>query len=213
MLKLTCKASTDLDATQLRCYNRVVDGITHSVPRGISREVRGNAWVVKVIKNKQNVLLARFTDASFGGTRKALESAIIHLTHSGHAWQASDVLQLDERATVHWRKRSGVGLCAVAYVMSNKPGRGETFFISTYKRVESGRGMEKLRAKLIETRACSYETEHEVSPLPEAVRQELHLDVDTLLRSDRFQTFLDAGKRKADQIAVNQYVEAISRHG
>ncbi|WP_259644927.1 hypothetical protein [Pseudomonas cichorii] len=206
MAKLTCMART----TQLRCYDRIVDGITYCVPRGISREVRGNAWLVKVIRNKQNVLLARFTDPSFGGTRKALESAIIHLRHSGLAWHAGDVLHLDDRATVHWRKRSGVGLCAVAYVTSNKPGRGETFFVSTYKRVESGRGMEKLRSKLIETRECSYTTEHEAAFVPEAVRHTLSLEIDALLHSDDFQTFLEAGKRKADQIAVDQYVDAIT---
>ncbi|MFJ4144926.1 type II toxin-antitoxin system RelE/ParE family toxin [Pseudomonas sp. NPDC089734] len=206
----TVKASSSVDVSGLRCYDKVVEGITYSVPRGISREARGNAWVVRVIKNKRNALLARFSDQSFGGTLKALESAIIHLVHSGHAWLGGDVLRLDEYSAVHWRKRSGVGLCAVAYVISKKPGRGETFFVSTYKRVESGRGMEKLRAKLIETLECSYTMRHEVSAVPEAIRQKLDQEIDLLMRSEEFQTFLEAGKRKADQIAVNQYVESIS---
>lgn len=114
--------ASEIDISGLRCYDRVVDGVTYSVPRGITRETRGRVWIVRVLKNRQVLVAARFTDLRFGGTRRALDAAIIHLIHSGHAWRREDVLQLNERTAVHWRKRSGVGLCAVAYVTRSGQG-------------------------------------------------------------------------------------------
>lgn len=191
----------------LRTYDKTVDGITYSVPRGISREARGEAWIVRATRDKQLIMSERFSDTRFGGTSKALEVAIGHLIHCGHAWLESDVLRLDERATVHWRKRSGVGLCAVAYVTNKGPGRGKTFFLSTHKRVASGRGMDKFSAKLIEVLENAYKTENEVSNVPYSSQKRMRSDVEQLLKSEVFKTFLEAGNRKADQIAVSQYLE------
>lgn len=201
--------ASQLDIADLRCYDKQVDGFTYRVPRGINRDARGAVWVVRAVRNKENKLLARFSDETFGNTLRALEAAIIHLKYSGYAWLGGDVLQLDERATVHWRKRSGVGLCAVSYVTSNNPGRGETFFVSTHKRVESGKGMLKFRAKLMQTLECSHAMEHGASTITDAARAGMSLKIDELLQSEDFQTFLLAGKRKADQIAVDAYKDSL----
>jgi hypothetical protein len=201
--------SSETDLSGLRCYDKVVDDVTYTVPRGITRETRGRVWIVRVLKNKQLLVSARFTDLRFGGTRRALDAAIIHLIHSGHAWRSDDVLHLDERSTVHWRKRSGIGLCAVAYVTSKGRGRGETFFLSTYRRVASGRGIDKFRAKLIEVLENAYAMENEVSNVPYSAQKRMRSDVEQLLKSDDFKAFLEAGNRKADQIAVSQYIELI----
>ncbi|GFM71342.1 hypothetical protein PSCICL_23340 [Pseudomonas cichorii] len=201
----------EIDISGLRCYDKIVDDVTYSVPRGITRETRGRVWIVRVLKNKKILVSARFTDLRFGGTQRALNAAIIHLIHSGHAWMRDDVLQLSESATAHWRKRSGAGLCAVAYVPKKGPGRGETFFLSTYKRVASGRGMGKLRSKLVEVLENAYEVEEGVAAIPYSAQKKIRQEVDQLFESEKFQAFLEAGKRKADQIAVTQYIEAINR--
>lgn len=203
------KIPSGTDLSGLRCYDKVVDDVTYKVPRGITREARGRVWIVRVLKNKQLLLSARFTDLRYGDTRLALEAAIIHLVHSGHAWLIDEVLRLDERAVVHWRKRSGVGLCAVAYIMSNSPGRGETLFLSTYKRVASGRGMDKFRAKLVEVLEISYEMGSGEPSVPYSMQKKMRTDVEDLMTSECFQAFLVAGKRKADQIAVDQYIAKI----
>lgn len=202
--------SSETDLSGLRCYDKVVDAVTYKVPRGITRDVRGRVWIVRVIKDTQLVVNARFTDARFGGTRHALDAAIIHLVHSGHAWLSNDVLQLSDRAIVHWRKRSGIGLCAVAYVTSMGSGRGKTFFLSTYKRVASGRGMDKFRLRLIEVLQSAYTTEHHICPLPDEVRQQITSGIDELMRGDDFRLFLLAGKRKADQIAIADYIASLN---
>ncbi|MFJ4144927.1 hypothetical protein [Pseudomonas sp. NPDC089734] len=203
---------SELDISGLRCYDKTVDDMTYSVPRGITRETRGKVWIVRVLKNRQVQVSARFTDLRFGGTRRALDAAIIHLIHSGHAWRRDDVLQLHERATAHWRKRSGVGLCAVAYVTRKGPGRGETFFLSTYKRVASGRGLGKLRSKLVEVLENAYEVEEGVSTTPYSIQKTIRLEVDRLFESEPFQAFLAAGKRKADQLAVTEYIQHLTRN-
>lgn len=201
---------SEIDISGLRCYDKVVDDVTYSVPRGITREARGRVWIVRVLKNKQVQVSARFTDLRFGGTRRALDAAIIHLIHSGHAWLRDDVLQLSDNATVHWRKRSGVGLCAVAYVANKGPGRGETFFLSTYKRVASGRGMEKFRAKLVEVLESAWEMQNPGLTIPYSVQKRIRQDIDRLLDGLGFQAYLAAGKRKADHIAVAEYVERLT---
>ncbi|MEG5266886.1 hypothetical protein TRP66_21590 [Pseudomonas sp. JDS28PS106] len=201
---------SEIDVSGLRCYDKIVDDVTYSVPRGITREARGRVWIVRVLKNKQVQVSARFTDLRFGGTRRALDAAIIHLIHSGHAWLRDDVLQLSDSATAHWRKRSGVGLCAVAYVASKGPGRGETFFLSTYKRVASGRGMEKFRAKLVDVLESAYEMHHPGATISYATQKTIRQDIDRLLESECLKAFLVAGKRKADQIAVAEYVESLT---
>ncbi|BAP45984.1 putative uncharacterized protein [Pseudomonas sp. StFLB209] len=201
--------ASEIDISGLRCYDRVVDGVTYSVPRGITRETRGRVWIVRVLKNSQLLVAARFTDLRFGGTRRALDAAIIHLIHSGHAWRREDVLQLNERTAVHWRKRSGVGLCAVAYVTRSGPGRGETFFLSTWRRVASGRGLEKFRGKLVSVLESAWEIEHQASATPFPVQKSIRQDVDQLLDSTAWQRFLLAGRRKVDQIAVAEYVAAL----
>ncbi|GFM80447.1 hypothetical protein PSCICN_11390 [Pseudomonas cichorii] len=202
---------TEIDISGLRCYDKIVDDVTYSVPRGITRETRGRVWIVRVLKNKHVLVSARFTDLRFGGTRRALEAAIIHLIHSGHAWRRDDVLQLTEHATAHWRKRSGAGLCAVAYVPKKGPGRGETFFLSTYKRVASGRGLGKLRSKLVEVLENAHEMEEGISTIPYSTQKKIRQEVDLLFDSEQFQAFLEAGKRKADHIAVTEYIEKLSR--
>jgi hypothetical protein len=201
---------SEIDISGLRCYDKIVDDVTYSVPRGITREARGRVWIVRVLKNKHVQVYARFTDLRFGGTRRALDAAIIHLIHSGHAWRRDDVLQLDERTAVHWRKRSGVGLCAVAYVTRNRTGRGETFFLSTYKRVVSGRGLGKFRSKLVEVLENAYEMENDVQTTPYSIQKKIRQDMDQLLESETFQMFLAAGTRKADHIAVAEYVERLT---
>jgi hypothetical protein len=166
-------------------------------------------WIVRVLKNTQLIVYARFTDKRFGGTRRALDAAIIHLIHSGHAWFGQDVLRLGDRAAVHWRKRSGVGLCAVAYVTSPARGRGRTFFLSTYKRVASGRGMDKLRGKLQEVLEYVYQVEIGENSVPRSVEHDIRLELEHLWQGATFKAFLEAGKRKADQIAVAQYMKNI----
>ena len=202
---------SEIDISGLRCYDKTVDDVTYSVPRGITREARGRVWIVRVLKNKTVQVYARFTDLRFGGTRRALDAAIIHLIHSSHAWRREDVFQLNEHTAVHWRKRSGVGLCAVAYVTSRGLGRGETFFLSTYKRVASGRGLEKFRSRLVEVLESAYEIHHPASSVPYSMQKRIRQNIDQLLVDDDFRAFLDAGKRKADHIAVVEYVERISQ--
>ncbi|WP_109513484.1 hypothetical protein [Pseudomonas ovata] len=203
---------SEIDISGLRCYDKSVDDVTYSVPRGITRETRGRVWIVRVLKNKKVQVSARFTDRRFGGTRRALDAAILHLLHSGHAWRRDDVLQLNERTAVHWRKRSGVGLCAVAYVTHRGPGRGETFFLSTYRRVASGRGMEKFRGKLVSVLERAWEIDNEARDTPYPVQKSIRQAVDRLLDSDVFTRFKQAGQRKVDQIAVAQYVESLNRY-
>lgn len=201
---------SETDTSGLRCYDKVVDAVTYKVPRGITRDARGRVWIVRVIKNTRLMVNARFTDVRFGSVRHALDAAIIHLLHSGHAWLSDDVLQLNDRAVVHWRKRSGIGLCAVAYITSTGRGRGGTFFLSTYKRVASGRGMEKFRLRLIEVLQGSYATQQGMSDVPEPMHQRVAGEVDELLISDDFRLFLCAGKRKADYIAVADYIAGLN---
>ncbi|WP_241001083.1 type II toxin-antitoxin system RelE/ParE family toxin [Pseudomonas syringae] len=200
---------SSVDVSGLRCYQKTIDGLTYNVPRGISREVRSAVWVVRVVRDKRVMLQSRFADAAFGSTLGALEAASIHLKHSGHAWLEEDILQLDEHCTVHWRKRSGVGLCAVSYVTSTGPGRGETFFVSTWKRVESGRGLDKFRAKLVETLACSHALQHGLDQAPEPVLKRLQVQAAKLMTSAAFQAFVQAGRRKAERIAVGEYVDSL----
>ncbi len=197
---------SETDTSGLRCYDKVVDAVTYTVPRGITWDARGRVWIVRVIKNTRVVVNARFTDARFGGVRHALDAAIIHLLHSGHASLSDDVLQLSDTAVVHWRKRSGIGLCAVAYVTRPGRGRGETFFLSTYKRVASGRGMEKFRLRLIEMLQSANMTAQDVSAGSELTHQRVADEIDALLLSDEFRLFLAAGKRKADHIVVADYI-------
>ncbi|GAB7528535.1 hypothetical protein PS3A_09440 [Pseudomonas sp. 3A(2025)] len=201
------RVQSTVDISSLRCYDKCIEGLTYQVPRGISREIRSATWVVRIVRDKQTLLQARFADASFGSTLGALDAASIHLMHSGHAWLEENILQLDEHSAVHWRKRSGVGLCAVSYVTSKGPGRGETFFISTWKRVESGRGLEKFCAKLVETLACSHALQHDLDQVPEAVLKGLQARATALMASAAFEAFVQAGKRKAERIAVEEYVE------
>ncbi|WP_249582776.1 hypothetical protein [Pseudomonas viridiflava] len=203
--------SSEIDISGLRCYDKTVEAVTYSVPRGITREARGRVWIVRVLKNKQVQVYARFPDLRYSGTRRALNAAIIHLIHSGHAWRREDVLQLDEHTAVHWRKRSGVGLCAVAYVSSPGPGRGETFFLSTYKRVASGRGLEKFRSRLVEVLESAYEIHHPALSVPYSMQKSIRQNIDQLLVGDDFRAFLDAGKRKVDHIAVADYLERLSQ--
>ncbi|MBD8496492.1 hypothetical protein IFR09_20930 [Pseudomonas syringae] len=203
---------SEIDISGLRCYDKIVDDVTYSVPRGITRETRGRVWIVRVLKNKKAQVSARFTDLRFGGTRRALNAAILHLLHSGHAWRRDDVLQLNESTVVHWRKRSGVGLCAVAYVTHRGPGRGETFFLSTYRRVASGRGMEKFRSKLVSVLERAWTLANEARDTPYAVQKSIRQDVDNVLDSDAFMRFKRAGQRKVDEIAVSQYVASLNRY-
>lgn len=203
------RVNSSVDVSGLRCYDRLVDGLTYQVPRGISRDPRSAGWLVRVVRNKQVVLQERFTDTAFGSVLGALEAAIIHLSHSGLAWLEDDVLTLDEHCAVHWRKRSGVGLCAVSYVSRSGPGRGETLFVSTWKRVESGRGLEKFRGKLVETLLCSHALQHGADNVPESLRRHLDARAGKIMASERFKAFLRAGQRKAERVAVSNYLGAL----
>ena len=191
----------------LRSYEKVVDGITYNVPRGIIRESRGDAWIVRVIRDKQLVMSERFSDLRFGGTSQALKVAIGYLTYSGHASPDSDVLHLNDRTTVHWRKRSGAGLCAVAYVSNKGSGRGETFFLSTYKRIASGKGMDKFRSKMLTVLEHAYKVENDAVSVPQTTLKEMNSQLDQLWIDVSFSAFLEAGNKKADQIAVSEYLE------
>lgn len=106
------------DISVLRCYDKVVDDVTYKVPRGITRNSRGNAWVIRVVKNKRLVVYAKFSDERFEGAQRALAAASIHLMHSGYAQLGDEVLTLSSRATVHWRKRSGIGSPGVRLVVA-----------------------------------------------------------------------------------------------
>jgi hypothetical protein len=195
--------TTETDISGLRCYDKVVDAVTYTVLRGITRETRGRVWIVRVLKNKQPLVSERFTDARFGGTRRALDAAIIHLLHSGLARRSEDVLHLNDHAVVHWRKRSGVGLCAVAYVSRTAPGRGETLFLATCRRIASGRGLDKFCDKLV-----AHAVSHDGESASYAAQKAMRTTVDRLLRSQTFERFLDAGQRKADQIVVAHYLDS-----
>jgi hypothetical protein len=206
--------TTETDISGLRCYDKVVDAVTYTVPRGITREARGRVWIVRVLKNKEPLVHARFTDARFGGTRRALDAAIIHLLHSGLARRSEDVLSLNERAVVHWRKRSGVGLCAVAYISRTAEdrvhaGRGETLFLATFRRIASGRGMDKFRGKLIEVLELAYALKHDGEKAPYVEQKKLRREADKVLESEAFERFLEAGQRKVDQIVVTEYLDAV----
>ncbi|KPB72472.1 hypothetical protein ACKUFS_00315 [Pseudomonas cannabina] len=205
--------SSEIDISGLRCYDKIVDDVTYSVPRGITREARGRVWIVRVRKDESWKVNARFTDLRFGGTRRALDAAIIHLLYSGHAWRRDDVLQLGNNTVVHWRKRSGVGLCAVAYVSRNEPGRGETFFLATYKRIASGRGLEKLHARLVQVLESAHEIQHGKAGISGSAQDRIREDIHQALGSEVFRAFLLAGQRKADEIAVADYVERLRTSG
>ncbi|MGN2433664.1 hypothetical protein ACTACG_00295 [Pseudomonas syringae] len=205
--------SSEIDISGLRCYDKIVDDVTYSVPRGITREARGRVWIVRVRKEECVRVNARFTDLRFGCTRRALDAAIIHLIYSGHAWRREDVLRLGENTVVHWRKRSGVGLCAVAYVSRNEPGRGETFFLATYKRIASGRGLEKLHTRLAYVLESAHEIESGKSGVAHCAQKTIGEHVSQVLESEVFRLFLLAGKRKVDEIAVADYVERLGTPG
>lgn len=194
------------DISVLRCYDKVVDDVTYKVPRGITRNSIGNAWVVRVVKNKRLVVYAKFADERFESAQLALAAATIHLMHSGYAQLGDEVLTLSSRATVHWRKRSGIGLCAVAYVTNAGSGRGETFFLSTHRRVSSGKGMDKFREKILTVMYHAYQIEHDCVDIPQLAQEEMKLKLDQLWRAPEFSAFLEAGRRKADQIAVEEYI-------
>jgi hypothetical protein len=202
--------SSTADTSGLRCYDKVVDDVTYKIPRGITRDARGGVWIVRVLKNKQLRVHARFTDKRFDSPQRALDAAIIHLIHSGHARLEDEVLRLSERTVVHWRKRSGIGLCAVAYVTGFGHGRGMTFFLSTYKRVASGRGMGKFRGKLQQVLEHDYQVASEGIVMSQSALDEIHLKLDRLWEGPVFKDFIKAGARKADQIAISEYVESIS---
>lgn len=82
-------------------------------------------------------------------------SALSYLESTLHS-SDNDIFIVDRRTTIHWRKRSGIGLCAVAYVLSPGAGRGETVYLSNFNRMVSGKGHTKFRAKLIEAMKTSY---------------------------------------------------------
>ena len=70
-------------------------------------------------------------------------SALSYLESTLHS-SDNDIFIVDRRTTIHWRKRSGIGLCAVAYVLSPGAGRGETVYLSNFNRMVSGKGHTKL---------------------------------------------------------------------
>jgi hypothetical protein len=128
--------------------------------------------------------------------------------HSGLAWRSEDVLPLNDHAVVHWRKRSGVGLCAVAYVSRPPPGRGETLFLATFRRIASGRGLDKFRDKLVKVLEVAHAISHESESASYAAQKTLRARIDSLLKSQTFERFLEAGQRKVDRIVVAHYLDS-----
>lgn len=133
-------------------------------------------------------------------------SALEYLESTLHSAD-NDIFIVDRRTTIHWRKRSGIGLCAVAYVLSPGPGRGETVYLSNFNRMVSGKGHTKFRAKLIEAMKTSYLFESGEANVPVSALENIATTVDRLMSSDSFQRFLTAGHRKADHHAAVDYLK------
>lgn len=100
--------------------------------------------------------------------------------------QDIEVLIIDSRTAIHWRKRSGIDLCAVAYVKSPGPGRGETIYLSNFSRMESGKGNAKFQRKLIETLEISHRFETGVTDVPIEVVEKITAVVDQLMKAKNF---------------------------
>ena len=124
--------------------------------------------------------------------------------------QSIEVLTIDSRTSIHWRKRSGIGLCAVAYVKSPGPGRGETIYLSNFRRMESGKGNARFQRKLIETLEISHRFETGVTDVPIEVVEKITSVLDQLMQSEKFQRFLKSGHKKADHHAATEYLRSHS---
>lgn len=170
---------------------------------------------MRVIKHKQLMVNARFTDVRFGDTRHALYAAIINILNSGLAWPSDEVQRLSHSV---WlcigAKRSGIGLCAVAYFTHTGRGRGGgggTFSLSAYKRIASGRGMDKFRLRLIAVLQTSVAEKFDKRHAENCRDQRIRADIDAVLMSGSFRLFLCAGKQKADHIVVADYLASLNR--
>lgn len=133
-------------------------------------------------------------------------SALSYLESTLHS-SDNDIFIVDRRTTIHWRKRSGIGLCAVAYVLSPGAGRGETVYLSNFNRMVSGKGHTKFRAKLIEAMKTSYLFESGATEVSNSVLENISATADRLMSNETFQRFITAGHRKADHHAAVDYLK------
>lgn len=138
--------------------------------------------------------------------RSPQQAAAKYLLEQGHSCSNVETLSVDSRTTIHWRKRSGIGLCAIAYVISPGPGRGETVYLSTFNRMASGKGNAKFREKLIETLEISHRFETGATEVPINAIEKITATADQLMRSESFQQFLESGHKKADHHAAIDYL-------
>jgi hypothetical protein len=141
-----------------------------------------------------------------GEPSSSLQAAATYLSENSYSYSNTEVLIVDNRTKIHWRKRSGIGLCAVAYVTSPGPGRGETVYISNFNRMASGKGNAKFRKKLIEVMEISYRFESGAAEGPIDVIDKIIATVDQLMQSEKFQLFLNSGHKKADHYAAVDYL-------
>lgn len=140
------------------------------------------------------------------GANSSLQVSEQHLQENSPQHSNTEVLSIDNRTKIHWRKRSGIGLCAVAYVISRGPGRGETVYLSNFRRMASGKGNAKFREKLIEVLEISYRFETGVVEGPINVMDKIVATADQLMASEQFELFLKSGHKKADHYAAIDYL-------
>lgn len=141
-----------------------------------------------------------------GESRSPLQAAGRYFLEISYHQSNTEVLNIDNRTKIHWRKRSGIGLCAVAYVISPGPGRGETVYLSNFSRMATGKGNAKFREKLIEILEISYRFEAGVAEGPINAMEKFIATADQLMQSEKFQLFLKSGHKKADHYAAIDYL-------
>lgn len=129
-----------------------------------------------------------------------------HPQENSSQYSNTEVWSIDNRTKIHWRKRSGIGLCAVAYVISPGPGRGETVYLSNFRRMASGKGNAKFREKLIEVLEFSYRFETSAVEGPINAIEKIVATADQLMESEQFELFLESGHKKADHYAAIDYL-------
>jgi hypothetical protein len=140
------------------------------------------------------------------GANSSLQGSEQHTQENSHQHSNTEIWSIDNRTKIHWRKRSGIGLCAVAYVISPGPGRGETVYLSNFRRMASGKGNAKFREKLIEVLEISYRFETSAVEGPINVIEKIVATADLLMESEQFDLFLKSGHKKADHYAAIDYL-------
>lgn len=197
-----------LECTKIGCLTEVRGfGLIFGVPfRGFCFWINRNAHKrlrPLPIMNKSSIRTRTTAD---GELNSSLQAVAKYFLDSGYSNSNAEVLRLDNRTTIHWRKRSGIGLCAVAYVISPGPGRGETIYLSTFNRIASGKGNSKFREKLVEALEVSHRFETGAMKVSIEVVEKITVTVGRLMQSEKFQLFLKAGQKKADHHAAIDYL-------